>query len=68
MSLPLSPKSAGQLASPEIKRRVKALSESAKAQGLKVTAIRMTFDGEITILDQSAVAPEQRGDELDNFV
>jgi len=49
-----------KLTTPEIKRRVRALTECAREAGLDVAGIRMSPDGEITVVDKSALPAKFR--------
>lgn len=57
-----------RLSSAEIKRRVKLLAETAKAQGMNVGAIRLSATGDISVVDASAVPVNPEGQDLSDFV
>lgn len=57
-----------KLPTPEIKRRVRILTEMAHEAGLQVVGIRMSVDGEITVLDKSAIPANDPGDDLGNYI
>lgn len=47
----------------EIKRRLTAMVETARVLGLEIGGVRMTANGEITLLDKSGSPSESDSDE-----
>ena len=55
---------ASKLSTPEIKRRVRILTAMAREAGMDVVGIRMSPEGEITVLDKVALPANDTGDEV----
>lgn len=57
-----------KLTTPEIKRRVRALTACAKEEGVHVARITLGYDGSVTIMDKSAVTSDDVADEASKYL